>query len=79
MKDAILKRKLNKSDGIIGLGCNQFVNAGNELHVHLAMLLTGGWCMVLFLLNYVFHQSFLYQKETTILILVTLISMEVFP
>ena len=41
VKEAILKLKLNKSDGIIGLHSDHFVNAGDDLHVHLAMLLTG--------------------------------------
>ena len=41
IKEAILKLKLNKSDGIIGLQSDNFVNAGDDLHVHLAMLLTG--------------------------------------
>jgi len=41
IKEAIYKPKLNKSDDIIGLQSNHFVNAGDDLHVHLAMLLTG--------------------------------------
>jgi hypothetical protein len=35
------KFKLNKSDVIVGLHSDHFVNAGDDLHVHLAMLLTG--------------------------------------
>jgi hypothetical protein len=41
VEDAISKLKLNKSDGIIGLHSDHFVNAGDDLHVHLAMLLNG--------------------------------------
>ena len=44
VQEAISKLKLNKSDGIIGLHSNHFVNAGDDLHVHLAMLLTG--CLI---------------------------------
>ena len=44
IKKAILKLKLNKSAGIIGLQSDHLVNACEDLHIHLAMLLTGCFC-----------------------------------
>ena len=39
--EAIFKLTLNNSDVIIGLQSDHFVNAGDDLPDHLAMLLTG--------------------------------------